>query len=190
MQGASLGRAALEAHQRFVAQFSHVDPSDLKTAVQFLLLGDPSVHPVKGVAHAFSRTTAMRSAMRSGLVQPDTRGYRRERLMRTGANLSRTVGAAVPTRRSTPRAAKEFLVKAARESGIRRPVFRSYHVAFPDLRDLPEMARVRTDRRHRWIHIVLGGHDVASNHAGRRVTAIIITMQGSRIVHVRRVHSR
>jgi hypothetical protein len=190
MQGASLGRAALEAHQRFVAQFSHVDPSDLKTAVQFLLLGDPSVHPVKGVAHAFSRTNAMRSAMRSGLVQPDARAYRRERLVRTGANLARTIGAAVPTKRSTPRAAKEFLAKAARESGIRRPVFRSYHVAFPDLRDLPELARLRTDRRDRWIHIVLGGHDVATKYPGRRVTAVIVTMQGGRIVHVRRVHSR
>lgn len=189
MQGASLGRAALEAHQRFVAQFSHVDPSDLKTAVQFLLLGDPSVHPVKGVAHAFSRTKAMRSAMRSGLVQPDARAYRRERLVRTGANLARTVGAAVPTRRSTPRAAKEFLARAARESGIRRPVFRSYHVAFPDLRDRPEMARLRTDRRDRWIHLVLGGH-VSANHAVKRVTAVIVTMQGGRIVHVRRVHSR
>jgi hypothetical protein len=190
LQGASLGRAALEARQRFVAQFSHVDPSDLKTAVQFLLLGDPSVHPVKGVAHAFSRTATMRGALRSGLVQPDARAYRRERLVRTGSNLSRTVGAAVPARRQTPRGAKEFLTRAARESGIRRPVFKSYHVAFPDLRDRPEMARVRTDRRDRWIHLVLGRRDGSTADTGRRVTAIIVTMQAGRIVHVRRVHSR
>lgn len=45
--GSSTGRALLEARQRFVREAGSLDPSDLKTLVQFDLLGDPSVHPVQ-----------------------------------------------------------------------------------------------------------------------------------------------
>ena len=45
LDGASLGRAALLARQRFVQQTAELDPMDLKTLGQFNLLGDPSVHP-------------------------------------------------------------------------------------------------------------------------------------------------
>ena len=40
--GASLGRAALSARQRFVQSQSFLDPTDVKTLAQFNLLGDPS----------------------------------------------------------------------------------------------------------------------------------------------------
>ena len=61
LNGASIGRAALVARQKFVANTAQMDPIDLKTLAQFCLLGDPSVHPVvqpgaaglpKGVAKA------------------------------------------------------------------------------------------------------------------------------------------
>lgn len=45
-QGASIGRAALLARQRFVQSTAQMDPVDLKTLAQFCLLGDPSVQPV------------------------------------------------------------------------------------------------------------------------------------------------
>ena len=44
---ASLGRAALMARQRFIAQTAELDPADLKTLAQFNLLGDPSLHPAR-----------------------------------------------------------------------------------------------------------------------------------------------
>jgi hypothetical protein len=50
LAGASLGRAALEARQRYVREARRLDPTDLKTLAQFLLLGDPSIHPVKAAA--------------------------------------------------------------------------------------------------------------------------------------------
>ena len=46
LAGASLGRAALTARQRFVQGQSFLDPTDLKTLAQFDLLGDPSLHPI------------------------------------------------------------------------------------------------------------------------------------------------
>lgn len=46
-EGASLGRAMLEARHKFVTHNAPLDPYALKTLAQFILLGDPSVHPVK-----------------------------------------------------------------------------------------------------------------------------------------------
>ena len=46
LQGASLGRACLEARLKFIRNVAK-DPSNLKTIAQFNLYGDPSIHPVK-----------------------------------------------------------------------------------------------------------------------------------------------
>lgn len=195
LDGASLGRAALEAWHRFVSQYSHTDPSDLKTAVQFLLLGDPSVQPVKAEPHAFSGSKVVKGAVKSGLLKPEAREFRRERLVRTGTNLIRTVGAAVPAKVRMPAATRRFLERAARESGIQRPTFKSFRVRFPSTARMPEMANVKTDRGDRWIHMLAGSRRKTANRRAdevehRALTAIIVTMEGRQIVHVRRVHSR
>ena len=44
-EGASLGRAFLEARQKFVKDSAEFDPYELKTLHQFILLGDPSLVP-------------------------------------------------------------------------------------------------------------------------------------------------
>jgi hypothetical protein len=190
LKGASLGRAALEARQRFVAQFSHVDPSDLKTAVQFILLGDPSVHPVKAVAHALSRTKAIKSAVRSGRIRSETRKFRRERLARAGSNLSRTMGAAIPAQVRMSPSVRRLLQRTARESDIRRPVFSSFRVVFPVVSGAPEIAQLRKHRRRRTIHMAIGARAAGPGSTGSGVSAIILTMEAGRIAHVRRVHSR
>jgi hypothetical protein len=47
LKGASLGRALLEAQQRYVEVAPpKLDPIDLKTLIQFFLLGDPSNSPI------------------------------------------------------------------------------------------------------------------------------------------------
>ena len=46
LNGSSLGHAALQARQNYVANTGQMDPIDLKTLAQFCLLGDPSIHPV------------------------------------------------------------------------------------------------------------------------------------------------
>jgi hypothetical protein len=189
LDGASLGRATLEAWQHFVSRYSHTDPSDLKTAVQFLLLGDPSVQPVKAEPHAFSGSKVVLGAVKSGLLKPEAREFRRERLARTGTNLVRTVGAAVPAKRPIPAATRRLLLRAARESRIWRPTFKSFRVKFPPTAKLPALASVRTDRRDRWIHMVIGSRRKAKDQRAA-VTAIIVTMERRQIVHVRRVHSR
>jgi Peptidase family C25 len=188
LKGASLGRAALEARQRFVAQFSHVDPSDLKTAVQFQLLGDPSLQPIKATPHGFSRTKAVERVSKSGAFHSETRAFRRERLTRTGSNLSRTIGAAVPSKTRVPAGVRRFLTQAARESGIRKPSLNSYSVSFPTAAAAPEVVRLRAHQLQRSMYVALGSR--VSGMRRSAVTAIIVTVEAGRIVHVRRVHSR
>jgi Peptidase family C25 len=65
LEGASLGRAALQARQRFVQELGELDPYDLKTLAQFDLLGDPSVHPVLAAPTPKSLTTSRRVALRA-----------------------------------------------------------------------------------------------------------------------------
>ncbi len=47
LQGASLGRATLEARQKFINTADMSDPSNIKTIAQFNLYADPSVTPIK-----------------------------------------------------------------------------------------------------------------------------------------------
>ena len=72
LAGASTGRAALEARQRYVRAAATIDPADLKTLAQFTLLGDPSVQPVRSpqpVSKGLVTDFALRARRRSLLVE-------------------------------------------------------------------------------------------------------------------------
>src|SRR4029078_11256141 len=80
--GASLGRAALRARQRYVREIVDLDPTDLKTLAQFMLLGDPSIHPVRSAATPVSAKAA---GAEVGLRQ--RRRERRAKLASEGVHL-------------------------------------------------------------------------------------------------------
>ena len=63
--GASLGRAALTARQRYVQGQSFLDPTDVKTLAQFDLLGDPSVHSIAPAVQPAGAALATPKAARS-----------------------------------------------------------------------------------------------------------------------------
>ena len=52
LMGASIGRSCLQARQRFVSSQKMENPVNLKTLAQFILLGDPSLHPIRDVGKA------------------------------------------------------------------------------------------------------------------------------------------
>ena len=85
LDGASLGRAALVARQRFVEQTAELDPVDLKTLGQFNLLGDPSVHPA-----IVSSATAVPKGLDSSEAQRQERRARRAKLRAIGMALGAT----------------------------------------------------------------------------------------------------
>ena len=64
LEGGSVGRAALVARQRFVAEVGELDPVDLKTLAQFNLLGDPSVVPARVAAATDVPKSADRDTLR------------------------------------------------------------------------------------------------------------------------------
>ncbi len=71
LKGASTGRAFLDAQLRFIDKSApHVDPQELKTIAQFVLLGDPSVQPV--IQKVPTQVTKSKSEI-AGLAQRDER---------------------------------------------------------------------------------------------------------------------
>jgi Peptidase family C25 len=98
LAGASLGRAALEARQRFVEKTSPLSPTNQKTLAQFNLYGDPSVVPVATATStlvvapkvmpfglAADSPAASKAVKMAGAVE---RAERRETLRAKGALLS------------------------------------------------------------------------------------------------------
>ena len=77
LQGASIGRAGLQARQEYVAQSAPLDPVDLKTLAQFLILGDPSVQPAVSPVQVAAHLVGERAA-------PLGVSARRERLRAKG----------------------------------------------------------------------------------------------------------
>lgn len=129
LEGASLGRAALLARQRFVQQTAELDPVDLKTLAQFNLLGDPSVHPAK----VPSPTSLPKGVERSDL-QRQQRSERRTKLRAMGEMLQDTKPTAsrkTHVARKSPTVQKA-LANIAKEAGINsKAVFTPYKVSTP-----------------------------------------------------------
>ncbi|HET9978085.1 MAG TPA: C25 family cysteine peptidase [Burkholderiaceae bacterium] len=100
LEGASLGRAMLESKQDYLqflqGQGQRPDTADEKTMIEFVLLGDPSIHPVKSAA------TPMRTPATRGTAAAARGGVELQRAERRAAR--RELGAAV-TRRLPVRSA-------------------------------------------------------------------------------------
>jgi hypothetical protein len=162
---------------------------DLKTAVQFDLLADPSIHAVKAVPHSFARSNTMKRISAEEVLRPAARSFRRERLARVGQNLSGTLGAAVQAPVPTPTAVKEMLLRAAQESGLTKTSFLTYRVHYPGAVERKDLSTARERRGERTIHVLIGrGSD--ESVPSTRIVAIVATLEGRELVHIRRVHSR
>jgi hypothetical protein len=99
LRGASLGRALLEARLAYVRNQSVADPYDEKTLAQFVLLGDPSVHPFA------QEPDEVAAVARPDATAHAARLQRRVRLMKAGERLSRETAYTVPARKTRARGA-------------------------------------------------------------------------------------
>jgi hypothetical protein len=132
LDGASLGRAALLARQRFVQQTAELDPVDLKTLGQFNLLGDPSVHPAKitsatSVPKGIDTEESSRVERRARRVKMRAEG---ELLQETKPTASRKT-----TKARKSSSVRKALANIAREAGIgKRKQFTAYDVTIPHRR--------------------------------------------------------
>ena len=127
--GASLGRAALVARQRFVEKTSELDPVDLKTLGQFNLLGDPSIHPAE-----VESATVVPKGVDTTQSDRQERRERRAKLRSAGELLQETKPTAsrkaIGVRKSAT--VKKALANIAREAGIgKRKEFTAFAVKTP-----------------------------------------------------------
>lgn len=92
LAGASLGRAALEARQKFAAAGANLDPVDLKTLAQFNLLGDPSIVPIEHLTVGKTLAKGILPTGPGGLTAGEIveRKERREQLRSKGQWLSQS----------------------------------------------------------------------------------------------------
>jgi len=129
LEGASLGRAALTARQRFVEQVGELDPVDLKTLGQFNLLGDPSIHPV-----VITSPTGVPKGVDVEKSKRDERQQRRAKLRAVGELLQKTKPTASQKARKVRKSptVRKALANIARKAGIgTRKEFTAYNVKMP-----------------------------------------------------------
>lgn len=99
--GSSAGRGMLEARQKFIQECSPLDPVDQKTIAQFILLGDPSGHPVFTLEPLVSKVL---SYVPKNLLNAFQRRERRQKLVAVGKSLPSTVGLAKAAPKMSPSA--------------------------------------------------------------------------------------
>lgn len=97
LKGASVGRAGLEARQEYVAQLAPLDPIDLKTLAQFLVLGNPSAQPALAAPQAEAKAAALAGAEAAvAVAHVGNVATRREHLRAKGRALSEVASWAEP----------------------------------------------------------------------------------------------
>jgi hypothetical protein len=102
LDGASLGRACLQARQKFVLGQKMEDPVNLKTLAQFILLGDPSLQPClvdapdaknasRTVDYSAAREVRRVALTVAGKAAADSSGFPGKKIARPPKNLHNLV---------------------------------------------------------------------------------------------------
>jgi hypothetical protein len=125
LQGASLGRAVLQARLDFMAERAPLDPYNAKTLAQFNLLGDPSLHAVT-LRPELSLARPRQRAGRRGYPDRANRAVRRQRLCRMGRAVALLARSAERVNVSLPARIRHVLLEAAEVRGAAAPRVSTY----------------------------------------------------------------
>ena len=133
LDGASLGRAFLEARQEFAESALELDPVSVKTLAQFTLLGDPSIHPVAATAvtpQGSKRRTSKAAVRRR--VDSTARKDRRRELTAKGVRIADSQAAAVKAPgKKVPSSVERTLETIARRRRLRTFRLHAYGIRRP-----------------------------------------------------------
>ncbi len=140
LSGSSSGRAALQARLDLIAARSPLDPYNAKTLGQYVLIGDPSIHPVvaPSVTHALAGMQPRRGKARPEMISalsvgPDpwgaNRALRRYRLEVLGKAIGASARVAEPVERAAHPKVRRALMEAAEPFKIKKFSFRTYDVS-------------------------------------------------------------
>ena len=186
LNGASTGRAALEARIGFIWFSTTLDPTDLKTLAQFNLMGDPSITAVGKPTHKLEKTTVFFDAF-DGRADAVARSLRRKRLRRQGLTLDNTIGAArgAGEMRASAKIQK-VLEKSLRLADLKPGAAASFTVDDPAQLTL---GRKIKDTKPRMYHLMQGSAPPVNG--GRKRHAIVVaTVMDGELVRLRRLHRR
>ncbi len=120
-EGASTGRALLEARMQFLNDAGpYLDVIELKTVAQFLLLGDPSIHPIKKeIADPDEKNIAWKNS----------RVNRRENLKQKGIAMGNMIIPPVHyANNELPMPVKKEVKKMLKENGMEKDVRKEVYV--------------------------------------------------------------
>lgn len=186
LNGASTGRAALEARIGFIWFSTHMDPIDLKTLGQFNLMGDPSVTAVGKATHKLSKTLVFQNAF-EGKAAEVARSLRRKRLRREGVTLDQTIGAArSPSNLRIPPKVRKALESSVRNAKLKPGGSASYTVDDP--------ARITLGLKEiegttpSVFHVMQGSRNVTGGR--KRHAVVVATLMDGELVRLRRLHRR
>jgi hypothetical protein len=198
--GASLGRALLEARQKYIqAAPTPLGPIDLKTLAQFLLLGDPSVQPVQPAPSqplTKSVTASLaHSKMFSSIVSG--RGLRIERrkdLITNGLALARTWPTIRTRTSSAPSAAMHAqLEKLAGQMGLKAPSMFTFKTsktgAATSRAGAQPKALIAKQADVTAVHVMLDA-GVPTKNGVQRTTAVVVREASGRIVSVHQGYAK
>jgi hypothetical protein len=190
LEGASLGRAALLARQDFVDATPTMDPVDLKTLAQFVLLGDPSIHPVMPAVSDVGVMPEGKGLSRRTVDMIADRASRRRHLARRGLMIGQSTRYARRATRVRPSPSlKKRLDDLARRAKIAEPVVTTYRVggaALPkDIRAAFAAAKPPAEVFH-----VVAGRTERKPALIPDVVALVARVEGGDLKSYRIVYSR
>ena len=190
LRGASLGRAAIEAQLKFVQACGSLQPEDVKTLAQFLLLGDPSVQPIARAAHGMQDSKTFKKALDNEQHRRRERVARRTWILRNSVMVAGTVGvASLPGPFTGSARIKEILTTAAREAGVRAPDLTSHGMRDPIGEKLWRQAG--GTGQGTVVHVATGFPSRKRDAEGiARPVSIVATVRDGNIVYLRRLFAR
>jgi Peptidase family C25 len=199
LRGFSLGRAALEARQKYVRKYvrkdSPLDPHDLKTLSQFNLYGDPSVTPVMLSSPKLDAIALQPATMATpSLAARTERRERRRVLFRVGLDLARTEPQPHPTTRKPAKSVRDALEMNARKIGINPSRIMSFVIRFPTVsaKSMPTALRGSRPVPSR-LYVVFGRPAAKRRPASVPVVSIVALIGrevGGKLVSLAKVVSR
>jgi hypothetical protein len=184
LAGASLGRAALEARQQFITSSPQMDPTDLKTLAQFILLGDPSIHPVA----VPSPQTAMRVVKGASKAAGDAvdRGGRRRQLQAKGIWLARNQPVASSSKSKTRSSSVDATLRKVAAKIKMRP---GHTQTFRIMRGPAAQSKTAKAITPTAFHVMLGASPMKKPRIPQTV-AIVAKEVAGKIVSFRVLHRR
>jgi Peptidase family C25 len=157
LAGASIGRAALEARQKFARTTSMGNPMNIKTLAQFNLYGDPSCSPVKMIdlsAGPAPKTPA--KGVSPSVVDRVDRASRRRSLFIEGCSISETRATSRESKKPPSKSIATALKTKAKELGVTASTTKSFVVEAPKkIKGMPK-SMIDDELIPSGYHVVLG----------------------------------